>query len=288
MFEPPIQALVQETLMAADDIKATTRVFDAALGARSNETSGRAIAQRGAESELSNAHFADNQARAIEHAGRIALQVVQAIYTEPQVLRILGDNDEEELVRVNQLFTENGEAKEFRLNAGEYDVIAKAGPNYKTQREETVGTMIDLTRAYPDLFQFIGDIILRNMDAPFSKEAAERFKKTIPPEMLADGAGLPPEEMLQLQLQRATQMIEQLNAFSEQQEEQIGVLRQAFQALQQQLDDKTRDLDRKDRELALKAEISRGELDVKQDAQILDEDEFALKVSQEASNGQSV
>ena len=46
LAEPPIQALSFGAAQASDDIKATTNMYDASLGAMSNETSGVAIRQR--------------------------------------------------------------------------------------------------------------------------------------------------------------------------------------------------------------------------------------------------
>ena len=49
MREPPPDipaALVQESAIASDEMKATTGIYDAALGARSNEISGVAIRAR--------------------------------------------------------------------------------------------------------------------------------------------------------------------------------------------------------------------------------------------------
>lgn len=291
VFEPPIQALTSEAVLAADDIDATSRVHEAARGAPSNETSGVAIAQRTEGSELSNSHFARNMSRSVAHAGRIGVEVIRNIYTEPQVVQILNDDDEQEQVQINQQFEENGQTKLFDLTVGEYDVIADAGPSYKTQREEAVDTLVQLTSAYPDLFKILGDIVLTNMDIPFAKEAATRFKKTIPPELL-DEETMPPEEVLITQLRQAMAALQQLNALTEAQEQQMQVLQQALQDTQTQLKDKTRDLDRKDAELQLRARIETGKLEdqrdqtaIKQEAQELDEDEFALDVAKEAQNG---
>ena len=61
---PPAGAL-QEALNASDDIKSTMGIYDAALGARSNETSGRAILQRQRESDTATFNYIDNLSRAI-------------------------------------------------------------------------------------------------------------------------------------------------------------------------------------------------------------------------------
>lgn len=291
VFEPPVQALVQEAVFAADDIQHTSRVHDAAKGAQTNETSGVAIAQRTQGSEISNSHFQRNMLRSTEHACRIALDVIRSIYTAPEVVRIINDDETEDVVQINQRFMENGQEKLYDLTVGEYDVVVSTGPGYKTQREEAVNTLVELTRAYPAVFQYIGHLILGNMDIPFAQEAAEIFKRTIPPELL-DTANMPPEEVLQTQLAQAIQAIQAMNALAEENEQQIATLQTALQQTQQQLNDKTRDLDRKDAELSLRARIETGKLEdqrrqtgIKEDAQELDEDQFALDVAKESQNG---
>ena len=78
--QPPMRAAafagvpagaLQEALNASDDMKSIMGIYDACLGARSNETSGRAIMARQREGDVSTFHFIDNLSRAIRHAGRI-------------------------------------------------------------------------------------------------------------------------------------------------------------------------------------------------------------------------
>ncbi|HMO42360.1 MAG TPA: portal protein [Phenylobacterium sp.] len=75
--EPPMRqpfagvpaGALQEALNASDDMKAIMGLHDASLGARSNETSGRAIMARQREGDVSTFHYIDNLSRAIRHAG---------------------------------------------------------------------------------------------------------------------------------------------------------------------------------------------------------------------------
>jgi len=58
---------LQEALNASDDMKGIIGLYDASLGARSNETSGVAINARQREGDVSTFHFLDNMSRAIRH-----------------------------------------------------------------------------------------------------------------------------------------------------------------------------------------------------------------------------
>ena len=86
---PPAGAL-QEALNASDDMKSVMGIYDASLGARSNETSGRAIMARQKEGDVSTFHFIDNQARAIRHTGKILIDLIPHYYNDARVVRIMG------------------------------------------------------------------------------------------------------------------------------------------------------------------------------------------------------
>ena len=172
---------LQEALNAADDMKSVMGIFDAALGARSNETSGRAIMARQRESSNSTFHFIDNMSRAIQYAGRLLIEIIPSLYSERQTIQILGDDEAQRVVRVAQAngaapSAEDPDGKIYDLSAGKYDVTVKVGPNYQTQREETVAAMTELFRANPASAEVLGDVYVKNMDWPGSDKAAERIQ----------------------------------------------------------------------------------------------------------------
>ena len=83
---------LQEALNANDDMKAITGIFDSSLGARSNETSGRAILARERQGDVSNFHFLDNLNRAIQYAGNCLLEIIPSVYSQEETIRILGED----------------------------------------------------------------------------------------------------------------------------------------------------------------------------------------------------
>jgi hypothetical protein len=79
---PPPQldaAAYQESQIASEDMKATTGIYDAALGARSNETSGVAIARRDEQGNTATFVYIDNLEDAIETTGRILIDLIPAL-----------------------------------------------------------------------------------------------------------------------------------------------------------------------------------------------------------------
>lgn len=211
-YEAPVQAITNARMQASEDLKATTGIYDAALGARSNETSGVAIRGRQAQAQTSNFHLIDNLTRSIRHLGRILVDLIPKVYDTAQAAVIMGEDGEQEIVRINQFFEEHGKQKIFALGAGKYDVTVETGPSYATKRQEALASMIDLTRSYPQVAQVAGDLMVKNMDWPGAQEIAERLKKTLPPNLIDDPnkPEVPPE--VQAQMAQMGQMLDALNA----------------------------------------------------------------------------
>ncbi len=189
--QPPVQvnaAFLQEAQIAADDMKATTGIYDASLGARSNETAGIAIRARQMEGDVANYHFIDNVKRSLEHAGRILLDLIPKVYDNQRVVRIQGASDEEQFVKINHEITgDYGERVILNdLSAGRFDIRVTIGPNYATKRFEAAANMLDLLKAFPQAAPLISDLIVKNMDWPGADEIAKRLKATVPPNILHD------------------------------------------------------------------------------------------------------
>lgn len=211
VFEPPVQAITQASLLAADDIKSTTGIFDASLGNKSNESSGVAIQRRNQQAQTSNFHLIDNLTRSIRHTGRIIVDLIPKVYDTARAARIIGEEGDQEIVRINQEFQHKGKEVFYDLGKGKYDVVIDTGPSFATKRQEAAQSQEALTRAYPQLMQIAGDLMVKNMDWPGSSEIAERLKKTIDPNLIEDkesGQPLPPK--VKAQMNQMNQMIEQL------------------------------------------------------------------------------
>ena len=213
---PPAGAL-QEALNASDDMKSVVGMFDASLGARSNEQSGRAILARQREGDISTFHFIDNLNKAIQHAGKVILDLIPHVYSGERVIRVLGEDDKPENVQVNQpipmmqdgqpVMDEMGQPKAriYDLTKGKYDLVVRSGPSFTTRREEAATQMMELLRVYPDAAPIIGDIFAKNLDWPGADEIAKRLEK------ITQGQPEDPENAnLLAQLQMAVDRIRQL------------------------------------------------------------------------------
>lgn len=212
-FEPAVQAITQARMMSAEDLKATTGIYDSAVGAQSNEISGVAIQSRSSQSQTSNFHFVDNLKRSIRHTGRILVDLIPRIYDSARTARIVGDDGTHQVVKLNQAYTDNnGKPLLYKLDSGTYDVTVDSGPSFASKRQEAATAMQEMTRVYPQLMQIAGDLMVKNMDWPGAEEIADRIRKTLPPALQADPKGpqpLPPQ--VQAQMQQMHQLIQNLS-----------------------------------------------------------------------------
>ena len=189
-------AQMQQAATAADDMKSIMGIYDASLGARSNETSGKAIRERKVESETSNFHFFDNQNRAIRALGKILVEVIPHTYKDRQSVRILGEDEADSVARLKQsngeTYDPETEERLYDMSVGKYDVTLRSGPSYQTQREETREALMELVRTRPDAAMLVGDELMKYLDFVGSEKLARRFELMLPPQIQqAEGIQVP-------------------------------------------------------------------------------------------------
>jgi hypothetical protein len=161
VFEPPVQAITQARMQASEDLKATTGIYDAALGAKSNENSGIAIQRRNIQAQTSNFHFIDNLTKSLRHCGRILVDLIPKIYDTARAVRILGEDGQEEIIQLQRCLIEKAKPAYVDLGVGKYDVTVNTGPSFETKRQEAVQSMLDLTRSIRRVAQVAGDLMVR-------------------------------------------------------------------------------------------------------------------------------
>ena len=171
---------LQMCAIARDNIKATTGIYDASLGARGNETSGKGIMARQRQGDIANFHFSDNLARAIRHLGRTMVSGFGKVYDTQRVMRMLAVDGEATTAEINtptQEQNELGQTVTRVLNdftVGEYDVVVSSGPAYSTLRQEAADSMVAMAQSWPQLMDIAGDEVTKSMDWPGANEIAER------------------------------------------------------------------------------------------------------------------
>lgn len=239
---PPIasQGMMQEVLTSNEDMKATTGIYDSALGNRSNEESGVAIRQRQTESDISTSIYADNMGKAVQHAGKIIVAMIPKIYDTQRVMRLREKDGKEVPVMINQLMlTLNGPQIMNDVTSGTYDVKVTVGPNFTTKRQEAAESMMAFINAVPHSATAVSDLIAKNMDWPGADEFSDRLKKMLPPGVLGPDE-MEPEAVQQMeranQVQQRAQDLELRKVEAETEEAEADAEKARFEAFEKQLE----------------------------------------------------
>ena len=212
----PPASMWQEAEIAENDMKSTTGVYDAALGQRSNETSGVAIEARQQQTDNSSFVYFDNFNYAIRRTGQILVDLIPKIYDGERVIRILGTDEQEAFVPINQsVQTIDGPALVNDLSAGKFDVRVKTGPSYVNARQQAREELGKIIQADPQIMNVIGDLYFEAQDFPLAEKLAERFKKAIPPGLTQEGPQQPDQGQqmaMQAQIAELQAKIEKMKA----------------------------------------------------------------------------
>lgn len=229
---------------ASDNVKKTTGLFDASLGARGTATSGKQEIAQQREGDMANFHYADGLLRTIRRAGKDLNYMIRYYYDAQRTVRILGEDDSADYATINkpevkQVQGPSGEitAVETVVNdmtSGEYDVTVTAGPSYSTMRQESAEFFANAMQAAKDpaTASVVTYLAMKNQDVPGAEIATKMMAKLLPPPAQAvleqengnaEGEQQPMVDTPQgpIPAQQAGQVIAQLTQAAQQMEEQL-------------------------------------------------------------------
>jgi hypothetical protein len=192
--QPPVtsQGITEGIQLAAENMKAVIGIYDASLGARSNETSGKAIIARQREGDTGSFVYVDNWTMAIGHTGNILIDLIPHVYDTERQIRIMGEDGKIDLKWINRAAGMNetdpatGELKqagtiENDVTKGAYDVVLESGPSYTTKRQEAKEGMVEFIRSAPETAPAVMDLVAKGQDWPLADEFAQRVEAIAPP-----------------------------------------------------------------------------------------------------------
>ncbi|MEK1931859.1 MAG: portal protein, partial [Pararhizobium sp.] len=201
--QPPLssQGLTNGILRNVDAMKAVIGIYDASLGARSNETSGVAIEARDQQGDTGSFVYVANFSEAINHSAIVIMDLIPHVYDTARTIRIVGEDGitvEPQQINQPQGVAEDGIAQIMNdVTTGAYDVVVKMGPAYDSLRSEAREGMTAMIQAGgPELFAITGDMIAKMQDWPNADELAERLEAIAPPAikaLIAQKRGEPPQ-----------------------------------------------------------------------------------------------
>ncbi len=265
--EPPIQALLEGLRDAIDGIKSSLGIFDASIGARSNETSGIAIERRRKESNVTTFHFPDNEVRTRKAIGEILTELIPLIDKPGSNVPVRTEDKKTYVIPVGVAHRDprTGQETTHILTDGDYGIVVESGTSYESQRQEEAERDANLIKAAPELMWVFGDKLLAADDSPGNVERADRMKKAIQmktPGLITDPnqeqSPIPPQ--VQQQMQQMQQQLAQTEAFAKSLHEKLET---GQPKLDNEIKLKQMDLDFRREELQVKSETQLAIAEVK-------------------------
>jgi hypothetical protein len=260
-IEPHVLDAILITLQQEQErkIQRIFGIFDANLGAKSNEQSGIAIRERAQGGELSNYDLQFLYMEYVEQVGRVKMDLIPKYLTGPQQMAFV---DEEDRTVMQWINTTGG--VQFSPDE-EYRLSVEAMPISQTAREDEAQALMDMAKISPLMAENpkVMALIAKSQPGRYSGQIAEILQGSDPMLQQAQQA----IQELQGQLQEAQQKIAQDDlmiaglkqnvAFLKQQQtmlKQMAAMEGNTEAVRLQLEEAS---------LALDTQIREGELQLK-------------------------
>ena len=200
--------------------------YEASLGQRSNETSGRALLARQEQGDQITEAFEENYRYALTQSGTIVNEWIPEVYSNGMTAHILNEDGSTDMVNIGrQEIVDEQTGKTVVLNdlsVGRYAVKVDTAPEFTTQRQEQNAGLTEFAQAFPTAAPAIASDVLRTMDIPNAERMARKAEAMLPPEVRAAGddeeeSPLPPQakaaiEQAQQMAQQAQQVVEETQA----------------------------------------------------------------------------
>ena len=203
------------------DIQSAMGFYDASVGSNPNSQSGRAVLALQEKADVGSFNYIDNLALSISHLGRVLTELWPVIYDAEQVVRIIGEDEEPDFVRVDPTMPRSyaemplpDGTQQVVINpgVGKYDVRCVVGPAFATRATEAAAEIGEMVNGNPQMMALLGDVWVKMRNYPESEKIAKRLQAMLPPQVrAAEGEGqaqIPPE--VQQVLQQAQAEIQQL------------------------------------------------------------------------------
>jgi Phage P22-like portal protein len=174
---------------ADDQIQNALGMNDASLGLPSNETSGRAIAERKAQASVQNTHFTLHANATIAQLARICTEMHINLTDTRRYKRIMGADGGASQIIIDPDAPESAVGQDdvvvLSKDAAKYDIVVRAGQSYSTQQEKTSELLRGLVEQNSPQGQIASVYLMRQSGLPEADKMAEAMAMTLPPEVRA-------------------------------------------------------------------------------------------------------
>lgn len=203
----------QGAQQAKEDIQASIGMYQANLGAPSNETSGVAIDSRKQQGEASTAIFPSHLSAAITGLARMCVEMTPRLIDTRRQMRILGIDKTPGVVTIDpgqaEAVKETDQGLSINPAVGKYDAYCVVGASFATQRTQAQAAYTEMMRASPELMPAIAPLWAQSLDVPHADKLAQVLTAMAPP---AVQAILNPDAAKQPGTAELTAKVEQLQA----------------------------------------------------------------------------
>src|SRR5271154_283147 len=182
------QSLIPSAQKAAQDMQEILGIYEANLGAPSNEKSGVAINNRVRQGDLAYYVYRDNAIRAQEQVARIILDLIPVIYDTERTITLIKPDKSQQNIMVNRQ-TMMGIQND--LTNGNFDVEVKSVPPYEVQKQQNLEFLLTLAQD-PQIKPLIADLIADNIDVENRDQLKARLQTLVPAAIIAKENGKPP------------------------------------------------------------------------------------------------
>jgi hypothetical protein len=179
----------QDMQFSENDIQSSLGMYQASIGASSNERSGRAINARNAQADTGSFHYMDNRKKSVLHCGKIVVEMIRrtsdikrtikTMSEDGKITRAIADPSLEAPHTVVPVGQERRTMVNF--NIGEYEVTVDVGPSYASMQEEAAVSMEEMAKNDPTIKQVAGDLIVKAQGWPMADQIAKRLRTLLPP-----------------------------------------------------------------------------------------------------------
>lgn len=174
---------------ALRDIQASVGIYQANLGAPSNETSGVAIESRKQQGEASNAHFPSHLSASLGHLGRIVMDMDARLADTRRKAPIMGVDGSAGEISIDpdqtQAFSRSPDGVTINPRIGKYGVRVVTGASYSTQRTQTNAAFAEIMRGNKEMAPVVAPFWAQTLDFPGSDKFAQAMASMAPPAVKA-------------------------------------------------------------------------------------------------------
>lgn len=184
-----LQNHIQGAEQALHDIQASLGMYQASLGAPSNESSGVAIDARKQQGEAATAHFPAHLAASLGQVGKLCMEMIPRLIDTKRQLRILSIDQTSSTITIDpgqaEALKETDNGLVINPNVGRYDMRVVVGASFATQRTQAQQAFTEMMRANSALAPALAPLWAQTLDVPHADKLAQVLTAVAPPEVRA-------------------------------------------------------------------------------------------------------